>query len=201
MGRSIWVHYRACWLNNLTPRSWVLEYVPSLKGQSSEPHIARRCRDAVGVGVAAICGTRSERNDSPAVCGGDDSLRAARIGRRGTLRLLSRSDFPVREQHAPGRMTLGVPGIRHAYICPAHAVAARNQPAERLTVTTLTPHRDAANAGLGGGRLDGRDGGIECGIRARRELEHAHFVARARIGERRRMPHGQRVEAAAGLDE
>ena len=33
MGRSIWVHYRACWLNNLTPRSCVLEYSTSRKGQ------------------------------------------------------------------------------------------------------------------------------------------------------------------------
>ena len=33
MGRSIRVHYRACWLNNLTPRSSVLEYSTFRKGQ------------------------------------------------------------------------------------------------------------------------------------------------------------------------
>lgn len=34
MGRSIRVHHRACWLNNLTPRSCILEYDASHKGQS-----------------------------------------------------------------------------------------------------------------------------------------------------------------------
>src|SRR5439155_16749487 len=38
IGHSIWVHNRACWLNNSSPRPWVLQYVVDQKRQAQALH-------------------------------------------------------------------------------------------------------------------------------------------------------------------
>src|SRR5205807_8142039 len=88
------------------------------------------------------------------------------------------SDFPIGEENTLGGMPFGVPLERHPQIGPAHAIAARDEPAERLRITALATHRDAPDAGLRGGRLDRTDRGIERGVAARGELQHADFLPR-----------------------
>src|SRR3989442_4408604 len=67
------------------------------------------------------------------------------------------SDLPIRQQDTAGRMRLGVPLVRHPQVGPAHAVAARDQPAEGAAVAALAAHGDAADAEAGGGPLGGPD--------------------------------------------
>src|SRR5690242_4695352 len=105
------------------------------------------------------------------------------------------SYLPVREHDAVARRRLGVALEVHAQIGPAHTVAARHEAAERVAEAGLAAERDAPDAGLCGGRLGGADDRLERGCAAGGELQHAHFVARARLGERRRMPQRHAVEA------
>ena len=98
-------------------------------------------------------------------------------------------------------MPLGVPFIRHAQISPADAVASRDEPAERLRVVALAAHRDAANPRLRRGGFHGGDRRVERGVVARGQLQHADFVARAAVGERRRVPHRHRIESRIALDQ
>src|SRR2546427_3827378 len=98
------------------------------------------------------------------------------------------SDFPVRKQHALSRLALGVTLVMQAQIGPAHAVAARHETAERVLVACLAAHRHAPDAELRGGGLYGADRRLERTRIAGRELQDPHFVARASLGERRRVP-------------
>src|SRR5213596_2958647 len=92
------------------------------------------------------------------------------------LNAVSLSDFPIRKQHHLGGMAFGVALVRHPQIRPAHAIPARDETAEHLGIATLAADRDAPDAGLGRGRLDGTDRGIERGVVARGELQHADFI-------------------------
>src|ERR1044072_225643 len=110
-------------------------------------------------------------------------------------------DLPIRKQHPLRGMSPRDSLVPHAQIGPAHAIAAREEAAGRVVVSSLAADRDATDAGLRRGRFDRADCGIEGGVVPGGELQHPPLVARATVGERRGVPDGERVHDAAALDE
>src|SRR5437660_9211303 len=98
------------------------------------------------------------------------------------------SYLPIREQHATPWVRLAVPLVGHPEVGPADAIAAGDQPAERVVEPRLAAHGDAPDARARGRGLGGRDAGLEGAIVARRELEHAHLVLGPAFGEGRGVP-------------
>src|SRR5438874_994061 len=97
--------------------------------------------------------------------------------------LHTRSDLPVRKQHATPRVRLAVPLVGHPEVGPADAIAARDQPAERVVEARLAAHGDAPDARARGRGLRRRDARVEGAVVARRELEHPHLILGAAFGE------------------
>src|SRR2546430_16019948 len=122
---------------------------------------------------------------------------------RGQLRtphpaLHTRSDLPIREQHPVPRVQLAVPFVGHAEVGPADAIAAGDEPAERVVEARLTAHGDAPAARARGRGLGRRHAGLEGAVVARRQLEHPHLLFRPAFGESRGMPpHERRPPAVA----
>src|SRR2546428_7128705 len=95
--------------------------------------------------------------------------------------------LPIREQHSAAWMGLGVALVGHPEVGPADAIAAGHEPAERVVEAGLASHGHPPDAGAGRGGFGRRDRGIERARVPGRELEHAHFVLRPTLGERRRV--------------
>src|SRR5256886_1382009 len=83
-------------------------------------------------------------------------------------------DLPIREQHPVPRVRLAVPFVGHAEVGPADAIAAGDQPAERVVEARLTAHGDAPDARARRRRLGRRDARLEGPVVARRPPEHPH---------------------------
>src|SRR6266571_2290715 len=111
------------------------------------------------------------------------------------------SYLPIGEQHTAARMGLRIALVGHPEVGPADAIAAGYEPAERVVEACLASHGHPPDAGAGRGGFGRRDRGIEAGRVAGRELEHAHFVLRPTLGERRRVPQDQRVQSVVAVDE
>src|SRR5216117_2022596 len=110
-------------------------------------------------------------------------------------------DLPIREQHSTAWMGLGIALVGHPEVGPADAIAAGHEPAERVVEAGLASHGHPPDAGAGRGGFGRRDRGIEGARVPGRELEHAHFVLRPTLGERRRVPQDQRVQSVVAVDE
>src|SRR5438105_15431505 len=93
------------------------------------------------------------------------------------------SDLPIREQHPAPRVRLAVPLVGHPEVGPADAIAARDQPTERVVEARLAAHGDAPDARARGRGLRRRDARVEGAVVAGRELEHPHLVLGAAFGE------------------
>src|SRR5258708_33612987 len=93
------------------------------------------------------------------------------------------SYLPVREQHALAGVGLRVAVEGHAEIGPAHAIAPRDELAERLGAARLAADGDAPDAGAGGGRLGGGDRGFEGAAIARRQLQDPPLLRGHAFGE------------------
>src|SRR2546430_7711307 len=107
-------------------------------------------------------------------------------------------DLPIREQHPVPRVRLAVPFVGHAEVGPADAIAAGDEPAERVVEARLTAHGDAPDARARRRRLGRRDARLEGPVVARRQLEHPHLLFRPAFGESRGMPpHERRPPAVA----
>src|SRR5213592_2225507 len=109
--------------------------------------------------------------------------------------------LPIREQHSTAWMGLGIALAGHPEVGPANAIAAGYEPAERVVEAGLASHSHPPDAGAGRGGFGRRDRGIEGARVPGRELEHAHFVLRPTLGERRRVPQDQRVQSVVAVDE
>src|SRR5947208_14794887 len=109
--------------------------------------------------------------------------------------------LPIREQHSTAWMGLGIALAGHPEVGPANAIAAGYEPAERVVEAGLASHSHPPDAGAGSGGFGRRDRGIEGARVPGRELEHAHFVLRPTLGERRRVPQHQRVQSFVAVDE
>src|SRR5256884_1489657 len=140
--------------------------------------------------------------------------RNAEVGTRNRLPLdggsicsafrVSRSallDLPIREQHPVPRVRLAVPFVGHAEVGPADAIAAGDQPAERVVEARLTAHGDAPDARARGRGLGRRDARLEGAVVARRQLEHPHLVFGPAFGERRGMPQHERGQPVVAVHE
>src|SRR5438034_10394236 len=117
------------------------------------------------------------------------------------FRILHWSYLPIREQPSTAWMGLGVALVGHPEVGPADATAAGHEPAERVVEAGLASHGHPPDAGAGRGGFGRRDRGIEGARVPGRELEHAHFVLRPTLGERRRVPQDQRVQSVVAVDE
>src|SRR5438128_7354421 len=102
--------------------------------------------------------------------------------------LHTRSDLPIREQHAAPRVWLAVAFVGHPEVGPADPIAPGDEPAERVVEARLAAHRDAPDPRPRGGGLGRRDARLEGALVARRELEHAHLVLGPAFGEGRGVP-------------
>src|SRR6266704_159427 len=111
------------------------------------------------------------------------------------------SYLPIREQHSTAWMGLRIALVGHPEVGPADAIAAGYEPAERVVEAGLASHGHPPDAGAGRGGFGRRDRGIEGARVPGRELEHAHFVLRPTLGERRRVPQDQRVQSVVAVDE
>src|SRR2546422_3084909 len=109
--------------------------------------------------------------------------------------------LPIREQHSTAWMGLRIALVGHPEVGPADAIAAGYEPAECVVETGLASHGHPSDAGAGRRGFGRRDRGIEGTRVPGRELEHAHFVLRPTLGERRRVPQDQRVQSVVAVDE
>src|SRR2546430_13280813 len=110
-------------------------------------------------------------------------------------------DLPVREQHPVPRVRLAVPFVGHPEVGPADAIAASDEPAERVVEARLTAHGDAPDARTRGCGLGRRDARLEGAVVARRQLEHPHLVFGPTFGERRGMPQHERGQPVVAVHE
>src|SRR3989449_9103457 len=108
---------------------------------------------------------------------------------------------PIREKHSTAWMGLRIALVGHPAVGPADAIAPGYEPAERDVEAGLASHGHPLDAGAGRGGFGRRDRGIEGARVPGRELEHAHFVLRPTLGERRRVPQDQRVQSVVAVEE
>src|SRR5437660_6854723 len=113
--------------------------------------------------------------------------------------LHTRSDLPIREQHAAPRVRLAVAFVGHPEVGPADPIAAGDAPAERVVEARLAAHRDAPDPRPRGGGLGRRDARVEGAVVARRELEHAHLVLGPAFGEGRGVPQHERRQPVVAV--
>src|SRR2546421_2516791 len=167
----------------------------------------------------AAYASASDRTPNPTIATAPSRLAAGRLrwtkGRRWTAMRRyvtpkmtrptvtggAASYLPIREQHALPRVRLAVPFVSHAEVGPADAIAAGDEPAERVVEARLTAHGDAPDARARGRRLGRRDARLEGAVVARRQLEHPHLVFGAAFGERRGMPQHERGQPVVAVHE